>query len=80
MTLRSFCQAATAALLVALLAACATMPPPTLSRAQPRPSAPAGAEGGVDIAQLEEHEGPRAQIRRGSGEVINRRQSRRIVF
>ena len=73
MTLRSFCQAAIAALSIALLAACATMPPPTLSRAQPRPPAPAGTEGGVDTAVLAEDEGPRAQIRRGTGEVINRR-------
>ena len=56
-----------------LLAACASMPAPTLSRGQQRAPAPAAAgQTGIQAEPLEEDEaGPRAQIRRGSGQVIN---------
>src|SRR5690606_10139866 len=73
MTLRSFRQTATATLLTVLLAACASMPPPTLSRAAPQPAAPSTAEGGAEVAPLPEDEGPRAQLRRGTGQDINQR-------
>ena len=70
MTPRSLCQSAVAAFLSMVLAACASMPPPTLSRGQqPRPPAADGA--GVQAEPLEDEAGPRAQIRRGSGQVIN---------
>ncbi|TWT22092.1 type II secretion system secretin GspD [Luteimonas wenzhouensis] len=70
MTLPSPCRTAIVALLAALLAACASMPPPTLSRS---PQRPAGPDAGVDTVALpdEEAAGPRAQIRRGTGRVID---------
>ena len=74
MTPRTFCQSAAAACLSILLAACASMPPPTLSRGQVRPPAATGqsaADGVQTEALAEDDEGPRAQIRRGSGQVIN---------
>ncbi len=71
MTFRTFCRNASAALLITLLAACASMPPPTLSRTGQHPPE-AGAAGAVDTGALVEDEGPRAQIRRGTGQVINR--------
>jgi len=72
MTPRSFCRSAIAAFLSIVLAACASMPPPTLSRGQQRPPAAAGAAAdGVQAETLEDTEGPRAQIRRGTGQVIN---------
>ena len=73
MTLRSSCRHAIAAFLAALLAACASMPPPTLSRAPQRPAAPDGAAGIETEALPAEDAGPRAQIRRGTGQVINQR-------
>lgn len=76
MTPRSFCQTAVATCLTVLLAACTTMPPPTLSRGQhaPAPAAgTAGAAGGVQAEALEDDQGPRAQIRRGTGQVVNQR-------
>ena len=55
-----------------ILAGCASMPPPTLSRAQQRPpAAVAPGTAGIQAETLEDEEGPRAQIRRGSGQVIN---------
>lgn len=56
-----------------LLAACASMPAPTLSRGQQRAPTPAAAgQTGIQAEPLQEDEaGPRAQIRRGSGQVIN---------
>ncbi|WP_202839841.1 type II secretion system secretin GspD [Luteimonas saliphila] len=73
MTSRTSCQSAIAACLAILLAACASMPPPTLSRGQQRAPVQAGAAGpgGVQAEVLEDDEGPRAQIRRGTGQVIN---------
>ena len=70
---RPFCRTAIAALLCGLLAACASMPPPNLSRGQQRPPAApaAGAPGGVQSGELADDEGPRAQIRRGTGQVVN---------
>ena len=65
------CRTAVAAFLSVLLAACASMPPPNLSRGQQRPPAPAGAtgtQGGVQAEPLADDEGPRAQIRRGTGQ------------
>ncbi|TWT20184.1 type II secretion system protein GspD [Luteimonas marina] len=74
MTPRSFCRSAIAAFLSMVLAACASMPPPTLSRGQQRPPAADGAAAdGVQTETLEDTEGPRAQIRRGTGQVINQR-------
>lgn len=76
MTPRSFCNSALAAFLSALLAACASMPSPNLSRGQQRPPAApaaAGTQGGVQAEALEDDEGPRAQIRRGTGQVLNQR-------
>ena len=76
MTPRSFCQTAVATCLTVLLAACTTMPPPTLSRGQhaPAPAAgTAGTAGGVQAEALEDDQGPRAQIRRGTGQVVNQR-------
>ncbi len=74
MTPRSFCRSAIAAFLSIVLAACASMPPPTLSRGQQRPPAADGAAAdGVQTETLEDTEGPRAQIRRGTGQVINQR-------
>src|SRR5690606_31117272 len=49
------------------------MPPPTLSRAPQRPAAPDGAAGIETEALPAEDAGPRAQIRRGTGQVINQR-------
>ncbi|WP_298581377.1 type II secretion system secretin GspD [uncultured Luteimonas sp.] len=73
MTSRSLCQSAVAAFLSMVLAGCASMPPPTLSRGQPRPPAAAGpGQAGIQTEPLQdEDEGPRAQIRRGNGQVIN---------
>ncbi|MGY1410169.1 MULTISPECIES: type II secretion system secretin GspD [unclassified Luteimonas] len=73
MTSRSLCQSAVAAFLSMLLAGCASMPSPTVSRAQQRPPAAAApGQAGIQAEPLEEDdEGPRAQIRRGSGQVIN---------
>ncbi len=72
MTPRSLCQSAVAAFLSMVLAGCASMPPPTLSRGQQRPPAAAApGTAGVQTGTLEDEEGPRAQIRRGSGQVIN---------
>jgi len=73
MTSRSLCQSAVAAFLSMLLAGCASMPPPTVSRAQQRPATTATpGQAGIQAEPLEaEDEGPRAQIRRGSGQVIN---------
>ena len=76
MTPRSFCNSALAAFLSALLAACASMPSPNLSRGQQRPPAApaaAGTQGGVQAEALEDDEGPRAQNRRGTGQVLNQR-------
>ena len=74
MTSRSFCQAVAAAFLSVLLAACASMPPPSLSRGQSAPPAAGTAkQGGVQTETLEDDEGPRAQIRRGTGQVVNQR-------
>src|SRR5690606_12805107 len=76
MTSRSLYQSAVAAFLSMVLAGCASMPPPTLSRGQPRAPAAAGPgqagiQAGIQAEPLQEEEGPRAQIRRGSGQVIN---------
>ncbi|HRN62633.1 MAG TPA: type II secretion system secretin GspD [Luteimonas sp.] len=73
MTPTTFCRSAATACLAVLLAACASMPPPNLSRGTQRPPAQAtdGAADGVRTEALEDAEGPRAQIRRGSGQVIN---------
>lgn len=71
---RAAYRTAIAAFLSVLLAACAAMPPPKLSRGQHPPAAAAGAagtRGGVQSAELEDDEGPRAQIRRGTGQVLN---------
>ncbi len=69
------CRTAVAAFLSVLLAACASMPPPNLSRGQQRPpvaAAGAGdARGGVQAEELAADEGPRAQIRRGTGQMLN---------
>ena len=71
------CRTAVAAFLSVLLAACASMPPPNLSRGQQRPPAApagaAGAQGGVQAQELADDEGPRAQIRRGTGQMLNQR-------
>src|SRR5690554_2460907 len=74
MTSRSLCQSAVAAFLSMLLAGCASMPSPSVSRAQQRTPADAtSGQAGIQAQALEEDgEGPRAQIRRGSGQVINR--------
>lgn len=73
MTFRTSSRAALAAFLSILLAACASMPPPTLSRGQQRPPVPAGTAAGdaIQAEPLEDDEGPRAQIRRGTGQVLN---------
>ncbi|TYT22980.1 type II secretion system protein GspD [Luteimonas viscosa] len=73
MTSRTRCRSAIAACLAILLAACASMPPPTMSRGQQRPPVQAGNAGpdGVQTETLEDEEGPRAQIRRGTGQVLN---------
>jgi general secretion pathway protein D len=55
--------------LMVVLAGCASMPPPDIRRAgADRPQAAAQADG-TTVEALDE--GPRAQIRRGSGQVIN---------
>lgn len=73
MTFRTSSRPALAAFLSILLAACASMPPPTLSRGQQRPPVPAGtaAADAIQAEPLEDDEGPRAQIRRGTGQVLN---------
>lgn len=73
MTFRTSSRPALAAFLSILLAACASMPPPTLSRGQQRPPVPAGTAAGdaIQAEPLEDDEGPRAQIRRGTGQVLN---------
>ncbi|MDH5832989.1 type II secretion system secretin GspD [Luteimonas kalidii] len=73
MTFRTSSRSALAAFLSIVLAACASMPPPTLSRGQQRPPVPAGTAAGdaIQAEPLEDDEGPRAQIRRGTGQVIN---------
>ena len=76
MTSTPACRTAVAAFLSVLLAACASMPPPNLSRGQQRPPAAAGAtgaQGGVQAEPLADDEGPRAQIRRGTGQMLNQR-------
>lgn len=76
-------RAALGACLLTLLAACASMPPPSVRRdgvapptAQRAPAAGANTTtvGGVQAEPLagEDDAGPLAQIRRGSGQVINR--------
>ncbi|WP_243720470.1 type II secretion system secretin GspD [Luteimonas aestuarii] len=58
--------------LVLLLAACATMPPPNVHREGVH-APPRAAQGdGIQAEPLDVDEGPRAQIRRGTGQVINR--------
>ncbi len=73
MNLRSLSQAFAAALLATLLAACSTMPAPSLSRGDRQATADADqAEGPVSAEALPEDAGlPQAQIRRGSGQTIN---------
>ncbi|NZA28406.1 type II secretion system secretin GspD [Luteimonas sp. SJ-92] len=70
MKLLSPIKASIAALLATLLVACATVPAPDVRRDG---GASAGAPpGGAQGAPLEEEDGlPRAQIRRGTGQVIN---------
>lgn len=61
--------------LAMVLAACATMPPPDIRRdgVHPPPGADGTQQGNVSVEPLaEEEQGPRAQIRRGTGQVINR--------
>lgn len=64
-----------AAVLVGLLAACASTPAPDVRR-NAAPDSTATVDGGVQTAPLTENEspvaGPQAQIHRGSGQVINR--------
>ena len=69
---RSFKPVA-ASCLALLLAACATMPPPNIRRdgVHAPPPAAGTADAGVQAEPLED-EGPRAQIRRGTQQVINR--------
>lgn len=63
-----------AAVLAMLLAGCATMPPPDIRRDGVHPAQPAtGQQDGVSVEPLAEADtGPRAQVRRGTGQVINR--------
>lgn len=68
-------QAFAAAALATLLAACATVPAPTLQRAPATAATQSGTQGvaGVSTQPLPaDADVPRAQIRRGSGQVINR--------
>lgn len=62
-----------AAAVVALLAGCATVPAPHMQRtSQQAPAGPAGVHAEpLDAAGDEADDLPRAQIRRGSGQVIN---------
>lgn len=78
---RSHCfPAAVAACLATVLAACASAPTPTVQRAPTIVRAPpgvpedaAGTVGGVLAEPLDTgEEGPQAQLRRGTGQVINR--------
>jgi general secretion pathway protein D len=78
---RSQCfRTATAACLATLLAACASMPAPTVQRTatiaraqQPVAGTETGRAGGVLAEPLDaSEEGPQAQVRRGTGQVINR--------
>ena len=62
--------AAIAAVLAGALAACASVPTPTVQRTGRATTTAPGARG--QTAPLPETEGPRAQIRRGTGQVINR--------
>ena len=74
MKLRSFFHATLAALLASALAACASMPAPTLHRAGPGQAAAQdqAQQGPVSTQPLAADDGlPRAQIRRGSGRVID---------
>ncbi|MHC9085597.1 type II secretion system secretin GspD [Luteimonas sp. RIT-PG2_3] len=77
MTYRQFAQSAVPALLAILLAGCASAPVPQLHRGSQAPvrtdasSNAAGADG-VKTETLETDEGPRVQIRRGTGNMINR--------
>lgn len=69
-------KAALAALLAVLLAGCASMPPPDIHRdgAYRQRQADAARAGGTADANgpsREDDEGPRARIRRGSGQLIN---------
>src|SRR5690606_29861467 len=70
-------KAALAALLAVLLAGCASMPPPDIHRDgayRQRPADAARAGGTADAngpSREEDDEGPRARIRRGSGQLIN---------
>ncbi|MFC7302214.1 type II secretion system secretin GspD [Cognatiluteimonas weifangensis] len=79
MTLRPQLPAAFAALLASLLAACASMPTPSLQRsAQPAVVAPAAAEPATPVDGVRsqplaaEVAGPQPVIRRGTGQVIDR--------
>jgi general secretion pathway protein D len=86
MTLRSQIRGATAAVLAVLLAACASMPPPTIQRNGAMARAPqAGTPGTTSDAPVAIVNGvrtqalppdanavPQAIIRRGTGQVINR--------
>jgi general secretion pathway protein D len=85
MNLQTQLRAALAALLVAALAACASMPPPTIQRQGAVARAPqagtsdaangagvATTANGVQTQALGEDAGPQPMIRRGTGQVINR--------
>ncbi len=81
MNLRQTCHTVLLAALATVLAACATTPSPTLQRAPGAPAAQAAADqpgttigpDGVATQPLPaEDDGPRAQIRRGTGQTINR--------
>ena len=79
MTLRHNIRTALAALLVTVLAACGTVPPPKVQRegATPRvaqmPPGGFNADGSPRTEALPDDDGEaRAQIRRGTGQVINR--------
>ena len=74
MTRRIHSKPALTAALAMLLAGCATMPPPNIRRDGFHAPPKAGqAADGVQAEPLgQDDEGPRAQIRRGTGQVINR--------
>ena len=79
MNLRSNFTILLAAILAVLLAACASMPPPTMQRAGAYPRTPQSgaadtitADGVTRQALDADDSGPRPVIRRGTGQVINR--------